>query len=334
MDNQIPTPTNDHQQEHQREHEGALERAEPRNRRIPMGVLAGGLTAGAFGLLGYLLLILVGGSGGYMGTVIFLCLPFAAGFVTALVARHKGILFASLILGVLICFAALLASGKEGFVCVLMAVPLIAVGLAVGAVAGFLFRKYVIDRVSHPTLLSLLVFLMAPLFLMGANTAEEPSRRSARTETVTNTLVVDASPERVWNEIKSIDSVNGSKPFLMMIGLPVPTSCVLQGEGVGGKRICYFDSGSIEERITEWNPPASMKVEVTASNLPGTRWLSFKDASYEIKRENGRTLVTRSTTIVSRLAPAWYWTRLEDLGVETEHKYLFEEIKRRINGAK
>src|SRR6185436_2397968 len=59
-----------------------------------------------------------------------------------------------------------------------------------------------------------------------------------------------------------------------------------------------------------------------------------KDASYELMEEGGRTRITRKTTIVSRLSPAWYWRKMEKIGVETEHEYLFEEVKRKLNGAK
>jgi hypothetical protein len=59
-----------------------------------------------------------------------------------------------------------------------------------------------------------------------------------------------------------------------------------------------------------------------------------KDASYDLTQEGDRTLITRKTTIVSRLSPAWYWRPMEKIGVETEHEYLFEEVKRRVNGAK
>ena len=329
METETPPPNHEHELEHRREHELALEQVE--RKTLLRGLLAGGFTAAAFGLGGFLLLR---DNTGAMGGVLFLLLPLASGFATALVARRRNILIASLIVGVLICAAVLLATGKEGLLCVLMAAPLLGVGLALGAVAGYLFRRFVLNRFRNPGILSLLVLLVAPLFLVGANSAEEPSRRTPRTETIINALVVDASPETAWKVIKSMDSVHASKPLLMKLGLPVPTSCVLQKEAVGGKRTCYFDSGYIEETITEWDPPSSMKVAITATNLPGIHWLTFKEASYEIKKENGRTVITRSTTIVSRLSPAWYWQRLESLGVETEHEYLFEQVRNEIGGVR
>jgi len=145
---------------------------------------------------------------------------------------------------------------------------------------------------------------------------------------------MEASPDEVWKSIKTMDRVNAHKGFLMRIGLPVPVSCKLDKEAVGGTRTCYFESGYIEERVTEWEPPRSMKLEITSWDVPGRPWLDFKDASYELHQENGRTVMTRTSTIVSRLLPAWYWRRLEKIGVETEHEYLFEAVKNRINGVK
>jgi hypothetical protein len=269
-----------------------------------------------------------------MGGVLFLLLPFATGFATALVARRWNLVIASLMIGLILCSAILLLTKMEGWVCVLMSAPLIAIGLTIGAVLGFLFRVQIIDKSSRPRVLSVLMLFVLPLFLMGANRMEEPSRRTPRAETFTSVLVIDAAPERVWNSIKTMDRVNAHKGFLMRIGLPVPVSCSIDREGVGGKRSCYFESGFIVERITEWDPPRLMKLEVTEWDVPGRPWLAFQDAGYEIHEENGRTLMTRTTTIVSRLLPAWYWRRFEKIGVETEHEYLFEGVRNIVRGEK
>lgn len=293
------------------------------------GLAAGIATAFAFGMGGFFLVYDVTGS---MGLVLFGILPFVTGFSTGLVARRLNLVLASLIIGLILCSAVLLATGKEGWVCVLMSAPLIAIGLAIGALIGVLFRIYVIDKSGRPRALNLLALLILPLFLMGANRLEEPSRRATRSESFTNVLVINASPEQVWNSLKTMDRVNAHKGFLMRIGLPVPVSCSIDREGVGGKRTCYFESGFIEERIVEWDPPRVMKLEITEWDVPGRPWLAFQDASYELHEENGHTIMTRTTTIVSRLLPVWYWRRFEKIGVETEHEYLFEAVRNRING--
>src|SRR5262249_39850364 len=97
---------------------------------------------------------------------------------------------------------------------------------------------------------------------------------------------------------------------------------------------CYFEHGFIEERITEWHFPSSMRFEIVESDVPGRPWLGFKDASYSISQRGNQTVITRTTTIVSRLTPAWYWRRLEAIGVHTEHEYLFEGLRKKVEEAK
>jgi hypothetical protein len=303
---------------------------EPR-RAVLKGFLIGVGTATVFGLGGFLL---VYDNSGSMGAVLFICLPLATGFATALVARGRDIAIASLLIGLLFCTVVLLATKFEGLVCVLMSVPLIAAGMVVGALFGSLFRTYVLERTKAPRVLMMLALLILPLFLMGANSAERESRRLLRAQTVTDVLIVDAPPESVWNQLRSMERIDASKSFLMRIGLPVPVSCKTVGEGVGGKRTCYFETGFIEEKIVEWNYPNSMKFEITASEVPGRPWLTFRDASYSITRENGRTRISRDTTILSRLTPVWYWRRLEAIGVHAEHRYLFEALEKNLKTAK
>jgi hypothetical protein len=300
------------------------------NKDLVFAVILGVAVAVALGAGGF---FLMNDQTGSMGMALFLAVPFAAGFATALVVRGRTLITASLLIGAVICSAILLFTGMEGWVCVLMSSPLIAFGLTIGALLGALTR-HLVGKSSKQHLLTLLVLAVLPFFLMGANKAEEQSRRTPRVETFTNVLVVDGSREFVWNQLKTFDQIKGSKGLLMRIGLPVPVSCTMSGEGIGATRTCYFESGHIEERVTEWNPPSSMTMEVIAFDVPGRPWLSFKDASYDLTQEGGRTVITRKTTIVSRLSPAWYWRRMEKIGVETEHEYLFEEVKRKVNGAK
>jgi hypothetical protein len=298
--------------------------------RVFRGILVGSLTAIAFGIGGFRL---VNDSDGSMGSVLFFFLPFVTGLATAIVTQGKEVIFASLGISAIACTAWLIFTGLEGWVCVLMSTPLIAFSLGMGALIGSLVRQYLL-AVGAKHLVLLLTIGVLPFFLVAAKKIEEPSRRMPRAETITNTFITDAPRELVWNQLKTFDRIEGTKGLLMRIGLPVPVSCTMSGDGVGATRTCYFEQGHIAERVTEWNPPSSMKLEITEFDVPGRPWLSFEGASYELTTENGHTVVTRKTTIVSRLSPAWYWRRLEKIGVETEHEYLFEEVKRKIEGAK
>ena len=300
-------------------------------RNLLWGLATGVATAVVFGSGGF---FLVYNGRGDMGWVLFLAVPIVTGFAVSQVARKRNIIIASLVIGLIFCSAILIAVGVEGWVCVIMSAPLLAVGLALGAMFGWLLREMLIKKMRKPGTLNLFILIVLPFFLVGANSAERKLSSGPRAETFSDTLIVDAPPESVWNELKSMDNVAASKGFLMKIGLPVPVSCKTEGEGVGGKRTCYFESGFIEERITEWKYPNSMKFEITASEVPGRPWLTFRDASYEIQRNGDHTIVTRHTTIISRLSPAWYWRRLEGIGVHTEHQYLFEAVASKLKGRK
>ncbi len=305
--------------------------AREREGRLGRGITVGVVTAVAFGIGGYFLIEQM--KNATMGVALFALLPIATGFATAIVARGKDIIFASLAIAVVICTCVLAMTGREGGVCVLMSAPLILAGLTIGALAGLLFTRLTKDF-RRQRMMSLLMLAVLPFFLMGANGVEQRSVTTPRAETITSTLVTDASRELVWEQLKTFDRIQGTKGLLMTIGLPVPVSCSMSGEGVGAIRTCYFEKGHIAERVTEWNPPSSMKFDVVEFDVPGRPWLSFKDASYELTTEGGKTFVTRKTTIFSILGPAWYWRPLEKIGVETEHEYLFEEVKRKIEVAK
>jgi hypothetical protein len=68
---------------------------------------------------------------------------------------------------------------------------------------------------------------------------------------VESTVLLPYSPSEVYDSIKSVDTLDAEKPFLMKIDLPVPQKCVLEEEEVGALRTCYFEGGKIVERITE-----------------------------------------------------------------------------------
>lgn len=291
-----------------------------------------GLVAMAIGgaLTGGFFLVMTGNAAAALGTVLFIALPITVGFVVAVVARSLKV--ASIVLLSILVFVAalLLLLGKEGWVCILMAAPLLIAGLAIGALTGRSYEARVLDGSKRPATGRNTILVLAPLLLLSADRIERPFRMVAREDTFSTSLRVNASPEDVWEKIQRVDSINAPKPLLLRIGLPVPQRCVLQAERAGSKRICYFNTGYIEERITEWNPPRVMGLEITAVTLPGRHWLGFKNARYEIREEGSETVIIRQTTITARLYPAFYWRPLEALGVQAEHQYLLQSLAQEL----
>jgi hypothetical protein len=292
------------------------------------GVLVGGLTGVAVGLAGFFVAEIPVTHA--MGGVIFILVPFAAGFAITLVSRDMQTVSAAGILAAIASLALLIAMHMETPVCALLAFPLLFVGITLGVALGFIFHslRAKLTGKAGPTFTSL-VLLSMPLLILTGHRIELSTLTHPRQEVVTSTIRLFADPTHVWNDLRSFASLQGKKPLLMYIGLPIPISCDMQGTGLGAKRTCYFDHGSIEETVIDWQPPNVMRLAIDRTNMPGRHWLGFEYAEYTLQQDSDGTILTRNTTIISNLYPAWYWRPFERWGVSSEHNYIFSDLARR-----
>ena len=292
------------------------------------GALVGVGTGLVYGLFGFFLMRSTDSP--RMGGALFLLLPLFVGATIAMVTPRPfaavGLLSATISL--LICLSTLIAMRAEGLLCAIIAFPLVFGSLAIGIGVGLLLRDLIRPARNFTT--NCIIFLAAPVLVFGGHRLEMKTFTQARTESVTTTIHLPATPEEVWADIQSLDKLAGRKPLLMYMGLPVPQRCELKGTSVGSKRICYFDQGSIEETILEWDPPRRMRLAIDRTNMPGRHWLEFNGAEYDLHGDATGTTITRVTTIRSNLRPAWYWARFEVWGVASEHDYLFSDLAQRF----
>jgi hypothetical protein len=296
-----------------------------------IGVLVGGLAGTALGLGGFWLAENPGTHA--MGLVMFFLVPLSAGFAIAMVTQKPNRASAAAVLTAIVSLVVLVASGMETFLCVLLLSPLLFAALAAGIALGILFRKLTGNVGDKNVTFTSVVLLSMPLLIHVGHRVEVSTLVHPRREIVTSTIRLAAEPSEVWSNLRSFDSVTGDKPVLMYVGLPIPIRCVMQGSGLGAKRTCYFDQGYIEETVTEWLPPNVMGLSIDRTNMPGRHWLNFEDAKYELHRDKGQIVLTRTTTITSNLYPVWYWRPFERWGVTSEHKYIFGDLGRRLQQA-
>ncbi len=289
------------------------------------GVLLGTALGVALQLGGYLL---VRGARSEFGTVMFVLVPFVSGFAVAAVVRRPKRIVACCITGGIITFSVMLFVRWEGIICCAMSSPLVAAGVAIGVSIGYKVRGRFIDKLPDPGKTTLLLLLFCPLFIAAADRVERPFRAVQQHEVFTTETTVAATLERTWDLVAGMHKLDGPRPFLLRAGLPTPTRCELDLAGVGGRRVCYFDSGIIAQEVTAWERAAFMGLRVTESTLPGRHWLTFVDASYELSTIGAQTRVVRHTTIGTRLYPRWYWRPLERWGVTSEHEFVFANLRR------
>lgn len=279
--------------------------------------------------------LLVAGDQSSMGFVMFLLVPIVAGFAAGLVGRQtmrllRDITIVTLI--VVVSMSILLALGLEGVICVLLAAPVLAVCVAIGIGIGHFVRVKFLDRDDQGRRKMLLLIVICPMLVAAADQVERPFRAIQEHEVFTTQILIEASPDKVWDSLAQMEKLDGPMPLLLSMGLPRPTHCVLDQAAVGGRRVCHFNQGVIEQVITDWRRGESMAFRMEKSTLPGRRWLSFIDARYEFIPQGSGTKLIRHTTIGTRLSPRWYWRPLEEWGVTSEHAFVLANVKRIAEG--
>ena len=103
--------------------------------------------------------------------------------------------------------------------------------------------------------------ILNKLFKQTANSvsAETPSNIPAskhKTRFLFSSVTINATPETIWKHITDVQIEQFSDPLIFkLLGIPKPLRAEVLAEGVGGKRIAYFNTGKrFIQEITAWKP--------------------------------------------------------------------------------
>jgi len=263
------------------------------------------------------------------GLSFFVFLPFILGYILGK-STIKKISLVGLITSFVI-FLILLAVGDlEGMVCILMALPLIVGAIILGVLLKYIVENYQKKSKKRNHIKSSLLPFCA--FLLFSAAENQLIKNDKFIVEVKSEITLPYSAMEVYETIKSVDTLDAEKPFLMKLDLPIPQKCILDEEKVGGIRTCYFEGGKIIERITELERGKILKMEVIDYQLTGRKWLGFKEAIYLFDELNdGTCKMTRITTYTSELYPRFYWEPLERIGIEQEHEYVFRNLEKDLH---
>ncbi|GGF07845.1 SRPBCC family protein [Hymenobacter cavernae] len=263
------------------------------------------------------------------GWAFFILLPIVTGIAIGALPSIKWA-YRGLAVSLAIFLILLLVGKLEGMICVLMSLPIIVPLLFLGSVISLLLKRY--EQLNESTNLNTLA-LPFLVFLLFAP-VDKKLNSALETIEVYSSTVLPYSAEQVYEQIKSVDTLDTYKPFLLRIGLPIPQKCVLEQEKVGGLRTCYFEGGKIVERITALKKGELLKMDIIDYQLTGRKWLGFKEAIYLFEpTRNGQTKLTRITTYTSELKPRMYWEPLEKIAIEQEHQYVFDNLAQDLQSA-
>lgn len=201
-------------------------------------------------------------------------------------------------------FLTLFLFGIEDFICLLvLALPF----FILGTVGALIYRIVQINKQkSKEKLLSLVLlpFLFAPI--------EEYIQRPSDTFKVNSVVVINATPETIWNNIVAVQTIvpkEYNSGFFNSIGIPRPISATVDKKEIGGHRIGNFEGGlKFIETITEYDKskkvsfdikidPKTVRQKVFDQHVLNGNYFTFVDATYELTElNNGQVKLVLSSS--------------------------------------
>lgn len=269
---------------------------------------------------------------GTYGWTLFVMLPLVAGMLGSFIFRPKTIGKAAnlgVVIGAVGCTLFLL-SGLEGFICVIMALPVV-VPLTIG---GSLLAYWgsTLSRPKQPAA----VCLLLPVNMFFDVSATPP------TYSVSTQIVVNVAPERVWKYVVAFPDIPAQPDWLLRTGIAFPMRTRIEGTGVGAPRDCDLSTGTVKEHVVVWDEPRLLRFVVTETptamretGLYGPISPKHLNGYYISKAgqftltplAGGRTLVTGTSWYQHGLWPAEYWRWWSDEVVHHIHKRVLEHIR-------
>jgi len=276
------------------------------------------------------------------GVVLFLLVPVLIGFLPgAIYAKLQGTLTRAksykLGFGALgVSLLALLIFALEGMVCIIMASPLLILGVLLGAyIAASCYGERSSTAMRNKSYLLLAAIGLSTTSFDYMNTA--PQLIAVKTS-----VRVAADINTVWENVVTFDEIAAPKDWLFKTGIAYPTNATIAGTGVGAVRYCNFTTGSFVEPISTWNAPHLLQFDVLAQPIPMHEYNPFWEVhpphldgyfqshkgQFELRSlPNNQTLLMGTTWYTVNIKPEFYWSIWSDYIIHRIHKRVLQHIK-------
>ena len=170
---------------------------------------------------------------------------------------------------------------------------------------------------------------------------EEKSLPPSPLLSVRSKVIVNAPPEKVWNNVVTFSELPPADDWLFDLGIACPTCATIEGTGVGAIRYCNFTTGPFVEPITVWDEPNVLAFDVTKQPAPMKELspydihpphldghLQSKRGEFRLERIDGdRTRLTGTTWYKHNMWPAFYWKIWSDFLIGRIHDRVLQHVK-------
>lgn len=277
------------------------------------------------------------------GLMLFWAVPLAMGFVASAVLgihgpRRLRDLMLCTFAAALVASLGFLVAGLEGFVCILLAIPLAAPFLAIGALLGY----FAFHRKRYRPVISIVIVLMVvALAVIEARVRHEPPLN-----VVEDSVVVHAGSAEVWSAVVALDEVPEPADWMYRAGLACPQKTRIESGRAGGYRVCTLSTGQLVEQIEVWRPehvlrwhsrstpPPMRETNPFHAHVDPPHLHGFYDSprgEFAIDRLGpDLTRLTRRTWYSQRLYPQFYWNFLCELGISQIHRTVLEHLRETV----
>lgn len=276
------------------------------------------------------------------GWGVFLGVPFAGPLAAVVlygipVKRTYSQCLGAGLLWVAFMFMGLTLVAMEGWICLVMMLPLAIPIALMGATVGYLVHNLRLK--SFETLRTLGVLLVLVPALMGAEAAVHPVAAVFMAKTA---IEVNAPPETVWTHVLSFRELPPPDDWIFRTGIAYPIRAEIEGRGPGAVRHCVFSTGAFIEPIEVWDEPRLLQFAVVNCPPPMREWNPFfeidpphlnnflvaKRGEFRLTRlAGGRTRIEGTTWYQHNMWPAGYWRLWSDRIIQRIHRQVLRHIK-------
>lgn len=158
------------------------------------------------------------------GWALFILLPIVLGISIGAMPNKKYSIIGA-ILATVIYLLGLYVPGLSGLICIIMTLPIVVPMIFLGYIVSHLVQRY--RELKETDTLPILLMPLIP-FLIAAPIEHAFNKNKEAIVEVKTEQVFNYTPEQVYDAIKSVDTLDADKPFLMTFDLPIPTKCVLE----------------------------------------------------------------------------------------------------------